>query len=279
MVSGKRSSSVPSARRTPACSELSLGGYAFTLGGLQQLRFDLGPGAPSPAPPDHLGLSETLLRLEWKADIGEHVTAELHQRLFLRVSSEALVLGGQKLGIGASAVPRRTVNLRSVAYDEDRLLLEHDIDRMAMRAELGNFDLSLGRQAITWGFASLFPIADLWTTFSPFELDTSQKRGVDALRLLYSHSSSLEFEGVVADRGTLGDLSAGLRAIAYLRAVDVYFALTKQWREIIAFGGAGAVVGSFKLRAEVADLTTSTAATSCVRAAPSERTGCTASSH
>jgi hypothetical protein len=233
-----------------AKGKLALGGYAFTLGGLQKLRFDLGPGAPVPPPADHLGLSETVLRLEWNADLGEHVTAEVHQRLFLRVSSDAL--GGQKLGLGASAVPRRTVDLRSVAYDEDRLLLEHDIDRLVVRAALGDFDISLGRQAITWGFASLFPVADLWTTFSPFELDTSQKRGVDALRVLYSHSSSLEFEGVVADRGTLRDLSGGVRAVAYLPATDVYVALAKQWREMIAFGGAGAVIGSFKLRAEVA---------------------------
>ncbi len=56
----------------------------------------------------------------------------------------------------------------------------------------------------------------------------------------------------MADRGTLGDLSAGVRAVAYLHAADVYLALTKQWRELIAFAGAGAVIGSFKLRAEVA---------------------------
>jgi hypothetical protein len=229
---------------------LSLGGYAFTLGGLQRLSFELGPGAPDPPPPDHLGLSATVLRLEWKAGLGQHVTAELHQRGFLRASSEAL--GGAKLGLGASAVPRRTFDLRSVAYDEERLLLEHDIDRLAVRVALGDFDISLGRQAITWGFASLFPVADLWTTFSPFELDTSQKRGLDAVRILYSHSQLLELEGILADRGTLRDLSGGLRAVAYLSSTDVYLAFTKQWRELIAFAGAGAVLGSFKLRAEAA---------------------------
>jgi hypothetical protein len=154
--------------------------------------------------------------------------------------------------LGASAVPRRTFDLRSVAYDEERLLLEHDIDRLAVRVALGDFDISLGRQAITWGFASLFPVADLWTTFSPFELDTSQKRGLDAVRILYSHSQLLELEGILADRGTLRDLSGGLRAVAYLSSTDVYLAFTKQWRELIAFAGAGAVLGSFKLRAEAA---------------------------
>lgn len=229
---------------------LALGGYALTLGGLQRLDFDLGPGAPEPPPADHLGLSASVLRLEWKAALGEHVTAELHQRGFLRVSSEAL--GGEKLGLGASAVPQRTVDLRSVAYDDERLLLEHDVDRLAVHAGLGDFDVTLGRQAITWGLAALFRVADLWTTFSPFELDTSQKRGIDALRLLYSHSRTLEIEGVVADRGTLRDLSAGLRVVGYFSSLDAHLALAKQWREIIAFAGVSAIAGSFKLRAEAA---------------------------
>jgi hypothetical protein len=229
---------------------LTLGGYALTLGGLQELRFDLGAGAPEPPPADHLGLSASVLRLEWNADLGQHVTAEVHQRAYLRVSSEAV--GGTKLGLGASATPKRTLDLRSVAYNEDRLLLDHDIDRLVVRAGLGDFDISLGRQAITWGFASLFPVADLWTTFSPFELDTSQKRGIDALRILYSHSSTLELEGILADRGSLRDLSGGLRLITYLRSTDVYLAFAKQWRELMAFAGAGALLGSFKLRAELA---------------------------
>jgi hypothetical protein len=230
---------------------LSLGGYAYTLGGLQQLDFayDGGPLDPPP-PPHHLGLSATVLRFEWKADLGTHVNIEIHQRLFSRVSSESL--DGAKLGLGASAVPGRTVDLRSVAYDEERLLLEHDLDRLAVRAGLGDVDLTLGRQAITWGFAALLPIADLWTTFSPFELDTSQKRGVDALRIIYSHSPALEFEGVVADRGSLRDLSGGMRAVAYLSVADVYLSFAKQWRELIASAGAALVVGSFRLHAEAA---------------------------
>jgi len=231
-------------------ARLSLGGYAFTFGGVQRLRFTIGPGGPAEPPPNHLGLQASVLRLEWKADIGEHVAAEVHQRGFLRTSSEAL--SGTKLGLGASTAPRRTVDLRSVAYDDERLLLEHDIDRAVVHVSFGDVDIMAGRQAITWGFASLFRVADLWTTFSPFELDTSQKRGVDALRVLYSHSRRLELEGVVSDRGSLRELSAGLRAVTSIGAVDAYLAFTKQWRELVALAGAGTVLGSFKLYAEAA---------------------------
>ena len=194
-----------------------------------------------------------MLRLEWKAAIGGHVSAEVHQRVFLRLNSETLLLGSQKMGLGASVVPRRSVLLRSVAHDEDRLLLEHDIDALALRANVGALDLTLGRQAITWGVALLFPVADLWTNFSPFELDTTQKRGVDALRVLYSRHRSLEIEAVVADRGTPRDLSGGLRIATYASWADFYVAVAKQWQELIAFAGVSATAGSFKLPVEAAE--------------------------
>ena len=232
---------------------LAMGGYARTLAGIQKLSLELAPGVPSNLFPNHFSQSSTVLRLEWKAALGDHFSAEVHQRVFLRLISETLVFGGEKVGLGASVVPSRTVNLRSVAYDEDRLLLEHDIDRLALRASLGDFDVTLGRQAITWGIAELFPVADLWTNFSPFEVDTTQKRGIDALRVLYARERSLEIEAVLADRGALRDLSGGLRVATYGPGADFYFALAKQWRELLAFAGVSATAGAFKLRVEAAE--------------------------
>ena len=235
------------------CACLQLGGYVRTLAGLQQLRYQLAPDATGTGPADHLGLSATVLRLEWKGVLGDRLSAEVHQRVFQRLSSESPALGGSKLGLGASVAPRRSIDLRSVAYNEDRLLLEHDLDRLVLRANLGHFDVFLGRQVITWGTGELFPVADLWTSYSPFELDTSQKRGVDALRVLFSRSRAWELEAVLADRGTLRDLSAGLRVATYRENVDIYVATAKQWREMIAFAGATATTGNFKLRAEAAE--------------------------
>lgn len=232
---------------------LALGGSVRTLVGLRQLSFELAPGIPPSAVKDHFGLSSTVLRLEWKAALGDHFSAEVHQRVFLRVFSETLKFGGEKMGLGASVVPSRSIDLRSVPFNEDRLLFDHDIDRLAVRARLGDFDVTVGRQAITWGVAGLFTVADLWTNFSPFELDTTQKRGVDALRVLYSRDRSLEIEAIVADRGTIKDLSAGLRVATYGSVADFYFALAKQWREILAFAGVSATVGAFKLRAEAVE--------------------------
>jgi hypothetical protein len=233
-------------------SPLQLGGYMRTLVGLQKLRDPLVPDADGMGRADHLGLADLVLRLEWKCAIGNLLSAEMHQRVFQRISSESLILGGSRIGLGASVVPQRSVDLRFVAYREERLLLEHDLDRLVLRANLGHFDVFLGRQAITWGAGELFPVADLWTTASPFELDTSQKHGVDALRVLFSRSREWEWEAVLADRGTLRDLSAGLRVANYRTYLDSYVAIAKQWREMLAMAGVATTLGNFKLRGEAA---------------------------
>jgi hypothetical protein len=230
---------------------LSLGGYARSVGGLQQLQFATSPAAPAQLP-DHDGVSATVVRLEWSGRLGDRLSAVVHERAYLRLESETLAFGGQKTGIGASVVPRRSVNLQRVVYNEQRLMLDHDVDALAIRAGVGDFDVVVGRQAITWGVGGLFPVADLWTGFSPFELDTTQKRGIDAVRILYSQGRALELEAVVADRGTARDLSGGLRVATYGAWADGYVAVAKQWRELFAFTGVSATAGAFKLRAELA---------------------------
>lgn len=229
--------------------ELTLGGYARTLEALQEPRLEFAPGVPQEAVPTHRGLSETVLRLEWRAALGSSFTAEVHQRVFMRIASETSVLGNQ-VGLGSSVAPGRTVRLRSVAYDEDRLVLEHDVDRLAVRASLGDFDVRVGRQAITWGVAELFPVADLWTSFSPFELDTTEKRGIDALRVIYSRGRRLEIEAVAADRGARPDLSYGLRIASYAPGADLYLAVARQWRDTLASAGVSATAGAFRLRVD-----------------------------
>jgi hypothetical protein len=229
---------------------LRIGGYVRTLAGLQQLPYEGAPDGEGPGPPESVGLSATVLRLEWKLALGERFSAEAHQRAFLRINSDPIAPAGGRLGLGASVVPRRSLNLRIVAYDQDHLLLEHDLDRLVLRANLGPFDVSVGRQAITWGTGEIFPVADLWANYSPFELDTSQKRGIDALRVLFSYSRAWELEAVLADRGSLKDLSGGLRVATYRQWLDAYFAVAKQWRLLLAMLGTAATAGHFKLRAE-----------------------------
>jgi len=225
-------------------ASFSLGGYARQLSGVQV------PAIEGAGLPDSLGLSQALVRLEWKLTLGRVATVEIHDRLALTVTgSDAALAGG--LGVGVTPAPKRSLDLRSVIVDEPTTILEHDLDRLVLRLFLGTVDVTVGRQAITWGTSNLFTVADAWAAFSPFDLDTSQKRGVDALRVGTPLGERLELDLVVADRGSVDDLSGGARLTAYLGDADVYFAVAKQWRELAVMGGISAAVDEVKLRGEV----------------------------
>ena len=134
--------------------------------------------------------------------------------------------------------------------DQERLRVWHDIDRLSLTWYTAFADITAGRQAITWGISNIYPVGDLWAQFSPFELDTEEKPGLDAVRLLKYPKGNLELDAVVADRGSAENLSAGLRASLSLPWADLYAGGGKFWREVTGLVGISAPVGSYKLRAE-----------------------------
>jgi len=228
---------------------LTLGGYARTLGGVQRIRVEDSETAKALGLPNHVGINASVLRAEWTLSVGPWATVEVHNRLYLQVLSEASQAAGA-MGIGVTRAPRRWLDVRHAVYEDSRLQLEHDLDRLVARLYLGPLDVTVGRQAISWGTSLLFPVADVWAPFSPFELDTSQKRGIDALRMLTTVADGAERELVVADRGSLRDLSGGARLTWYAPFGDLYGAVGKLWNEGLFAAGVSKELDTFKLRGE-----------------------------
>ena len=140
-----------------------------------------------------------------------------------------------------SAAPARTVELRTVLVDDSHGQLVHDLDRLSVTILTDVADITVGRQAITWGLANVFPVADLWAQFSPFELDTEEKPGFDAIRALMYPGGDTEIDIVVGDRGSRRDLSFGMRATTTLADADVYAGVGKFWRQVMGMAGVSAV--------------------------------------
>lgn len=225
---------------------LGLSGYVRSLTGVHEAAF-----AP-PAGDRRSAFNGEVARLRWTAAWGERIQLEVHDRLQLRVSTREAGLGSPVAGFGVSADPGRAVDLESVWIDDERLRVWHDVDRLAVRVRTPVADLTAGRQAVSWGIAALFPVADLWGRFSPFELDTEEKPGVDAVRALAYPAAGLEVDAVVADRGERDDVSAGARATLSLPSNDVYVAAGRFWNEALALAGVSWLFETVKLRAEVA---------------------------
>ena len=234
------------AQTTPAkrILSLSLTGYARSLTGIHDAGYD------PPAGERRSGFHSDVARLKWRGSIGDQIVFDVHNRIQARVSSTGAGFGGSVAGFGVGAAPGRSVDLESVWIDDERLRAWHDVDRLALTVFTSAADVTVGRQAITWGTSFLFPVADLWAQFSPFELDTEEKPGVDAVRVLSYPTAGLELDAVVADRGTADDLSAALRATWSLRSADVYAAAGKFWEQALLLGGVTVLFDSWKLRAE-----------------------------
>jgi hypothetical protein len=231
---------------------LERGDRSLTLGGyVRSLTQFYDPGYDIPDTDDReSGIHAEVVRLKWKLRLSASVLLEIHNRLQGQVSSSAANLGQSAVGFGVSVVPGRRWDLSSVFVDQDRLRIWHDLDRLSLTWETDLADVTAGRQAITWGISNVYPVADLWAQFSPFELDTEEKPGVDAVRVLSYPGEGLELDAVVADRGSSRLFSAGLRANLSLSWADLYAGGGKFWREVIGLAGMSAPMGSYKLRAE-----------------------------
>ncbi len=223
---------------------LELGGYLRSLSGLYHLGYTL------PDTDRSSGFNAEVVRLKWSLRFGQKAILEVHDRVQIQIASATSGFGESVAGFGVSVVPGRSLDLTTELVEEERLRVWHDVDRLALTLYTGAGDLTLGRQAITWGISNLFPVADLWAQFSPFELDTEEKPGIDALRILSYPGQGWEVDAVVADRGTAHDLSAGIRVTKVLSWADLYLAGGKFWNEALALGGISAPVGRWKLRAE-----------------------------
>jgi len=224
---------------------LELSGYVRSLTAFQDRGFDL-PGIDRQS-----AFNGEVVRVKLAGRWGESVLVQVHDRLqALFVSGDTAL--GTVAGFGVSAVPGRTLDLSIDLVRGEQTRVWNDIDRLAVTFYTGAADITLGRQAITWGTATLFPIADLWAQFSPFELDTEEKPGIDAARALLYPDDATELDAVIADGGSWRDLSAGIRASRSFERADAYAAFGKFWRELIAIGGASLLFDKVKLRAEAA---------------------------
>jgi len=239
--------------------QFGLSGYLRNLAGVQHLPYDVGQLLDT----NFVGLDSSVMRLQWRLNASDWFSLEVQNRLFWQLSSDPILLENQ-LGLGSSNPPRQTLDMATHIVDRDTHVFVHDLDRLALRFYLEDVDLTVGRQAITWGRANLFPVSDIWTTFSPFELDTSEKPGVDAIRALTSvDEGRIELDFVLAERGALReftedgvedtaeDVSGGARMTAYLDFGDVSAALAKSYEELMILADVTWVLDTWSLRAEV----------------------------
>jgi len=208
---------------------------------------------------DRAGLETTKLRLgtelSWR-DLAVGVQHELRFSVFTRGMDAGVTMPG--FGATQAARPR----LWSIPDVEGAgLLLENDLDRYTLEAALGPVDLTLGRQAISWGSAWFWKPTDRWSPFSPTDIDPDVKRGVDAARVEVSLGPRTDLDLIASfERHPDGDRELWVHGGARLRtgfgrwdlAVSVArFQLSEHGNWMVGLETTGEL-GKVGVRAEVA---------------------------
>ena len=132
-------------------------------------------------------------------------------------SAPAGVSGTIGLPLDAPA-PFRLAQLDDGIIEEGTYSYRHELDRAFVAFRNDRAEVTVGRQAIGWGRGALFGTIDVFSPFSPLEVDREWRRGVDALRAdvrLGGHGSLdivLAGEETWDDSALLGRLSGRTRS-------------------------------------------------------------------
>lgn len=105
---------------------------------------------------------------------------------------------------------REIGGFKAIRTDSTWLKRDHDrigteIERFEISFSLGDFDLQLGRQPVSFGTSHYVSVMDILTPFQPGYLDSSFKPGIDALRFRTISGTTGELELILAAAENSGD--------------------------------------------------------------------------
>ena len=145
--------------------------------------------------------------------------------LELIVDYSAIFLAGDSLGFLSAPQTaldqspqddqRRALNLSWGIEDGPRHRSLHRLDRLALRYRQGDWSVTLGRQAVSWGNGMLFQPLGLFSPFAPTTVDRDYKAGDDLLLVerLFDNGSDLQLL-LVGRRDAAGALSGSASSAA-----------------------------------------------------------------
>lgn len=198
------------------------------------------------------GFSQSILRLTAAGRPVDWLSYEVHgvQDLTLNSFSGGMLPGFGMPGTIGGAVRYRAVDLSWDWADQGDVSALLWLDRCNLKLMLPFADITIGRQAITFGKAYFYNPLDVFLAFDPRSFDRDYKSGVDALRISIplGDFSGIDLVGVLGrEVGVMGSYSsddladAGWRGSAVLARI-----FTTAWEWDMALQG-GKVYGGYQL--------------------------------
>ena len=151
-----------------------------------------------------------------------------------------------EFSLGAVPDGGEWLKLQWTIAQRDHIVWQHRFDRLYVAWEGGRFEISVGRQVVSWGTALFLTPSDPFTPFSPVDPFREFRAGVDAARLRFYPSALSDVDVVVrVTRSPAGEEPTALvRGLTTARGWEL-----SGWGGIVygdpagALGAAGSVRG------------------------------------
>ena len=211
------------------------------------------PTDPLLFPPGHSHTALVRLRLGLGIQHSDRMNSELAYEQRARWMSGAAGLGAGSSFLPSDAeAPFRVTQLDREICGDDDYSYRHEIDRglIALHPDWG--EVTVGRQAIGLGRGVLFGAVDVFSPFSPLEVDREWRRGVDAVRAEYRFSTTHSAE-LLSVFGESWEQSALLgRFRGYVGEIDGSLLVGKRAEDFMVGTAVSAVVKDAEVHGEVA---------------------------
>jgi hypothetical protein len=134
----------------------------------------------------------------------------------------------------------------------------HNLDRALVTVSSPQADWYLGRQAIAWGSARAINPTDFLAPFAFDELDTEDRRGVDAIRIRkpLGMMSELDIGYVFGDNFAFDQSAFFLRGKSYIARTDISLIVAGFREHLMAGGDVTRAVGGASVWLEAAQVFT-----------------------
>ncbi len=124
------------------------------------------------------------LRLNFLLKASNNSSFELSYDIIPSIKENSTFFNLQK--IFSYKNPYRAYDLSSYLWrgdEENSFSVNQNLDRAVLNITFNSFDLSIGRQAISWGSGKIINPTDIFSPFAFNELDKEERRGIDAIRV------------------------------------------------------------------------------------------------
>jgi hypothetical protein len=192
-------------------------------------------GAPtSTAVPSQVGLNTNTVRLGAKVSWNEKLEFTVAYQLAAIIASSPVFATSQGyLGSSLIAPQRRLVDFDPYLINQGGFLLQHNLDRLALKYSGEKFSLTVGRQVLSWGTGHLWNPTDLVSPFAPTDIDREVRRGADAVRLSISVGATSQVDILWLPQQKLGDQGAIVRGRTNLFGWDFSATVAKYVTDLV----------------------------------------------